>query len=108
MAGVPLVAIYATDLIRTQQTVQPTADAQGLPVQVDVDPEEALAALLVTVHLGETVLHAGHSYTLPSLFEALNVEDLDVDGYGQLWILTGDATGALAVSEEHFGAEYLW
>jgi phosphohistidine phosphatase SixA len=105
MTGVPLDAVYATDLLRTQQTVQPTADAHGLPVVVDVDPEEELAALIVAAHLGDTLLHAGHSYTLPGLFEVLGADEPDVTDYGQLWILTGDAAGVLEMVEERFGDE---
>lgn len=103
MTDVPLSAVYATDLLRTQQTVAPTAEAHGLPVRIDVDSEEDLAALILSDHLGDTLLHSGHSYTIPSLFLALHAEEPDVDGYGQLWILTGDATGALTVVEEFVG-----
>jgi hypothetical protein len=92
MTGVPLDAVYATDLLRTQQTV-------------DVDPEEELAALIVAAHLGDTLLHAGHSYTLPGLFEVLGADEPDVTDYGQLWILTGDAAGVLEMVEERFGDE---
>lgn len=103
MAEVPLVAVYATDLIRTQQTVQPTATAKGLPVEIEADPEEALAARIVAEHPTDAVLHAGHSYTLPGLFYALNMDEGYVDGYGQLWIILGDSTGALVVNTEHVG-----
>ncbi len=105
LADVPLVTIYATDLLRTQQTVQPTADDHALPVVIDVEPEQELADLLLSAHLGDAVLHAGHSYTLPGLFYALNAEEVDVDGYGQMWVVTGDATGALQVVEEFVGEE---
>lgn len=99
----PLTAIYATDLVRTQETVAPTAAEHGLPVVIDVDPEEELAERVVTTHLGQTLLHSGHSYTIPALFLALGAEAADVDGYGQLWILSGDATGVLTISEEFVG-----
>ena len=86
LSGVPLDAVYATDLARTQETVQPTADQHALPVITRFDPYEELAMHILGVHRGDTVLHAGHSYTLPSFFSALGVEDPpEVDGYGQIW-----------------------
>lgn len=104
MADVPLAAIYATDLLRTQQTVAPTAADHGLDVVVDLDPEEELAAWLLAQHDGETVLHAGHSYTLSDFMMALGVADPpEIHGYGQLWTLTVDVDGAVEVEESFFG-----
>lgn len=101
--GVPIDAVYATELRRTQDTVRPTADAHHLPIVTDVDAEEELAAHLLAAHRGDTVLHAGHSYTLPELFDDLGFPELDVDGYGQLWILTVPLTGAPTAVETTFG-----
>jgi len=103
LSEVPLGFIYATDLRRTQETVAPTAQDHGLPVEINIDPEAELAAYILQTHPGDTLLHAGHSYTLPALFLGLTAEGLTVDGYGQLWILTGDAGGTLSVVTEHFG-----
>jgi len=107
MAEVPLAAIYATEYRRTQETVAPTAEAQGLDVSIDIDPEGELAAHLLTTHPGEVVLHAGHSFTLPDLFTALELDEVEgfegVDGYGQLWIITADAAGGRSVEMSHFG-----
>jgi phosphohistidine phosphatase SixA len=104
MRDVPLTAIYATDLVRTQLTVAPTAEAHGLPVETSFDPEDALALHLLCTHGGDTVLHAGHSYTLPDLFDALGVtDDLDVSGYGQLFVLRVAPDESVTAVEEHFG-----
>lgn len=104
MADVPLAAIYATDLRRTQETVAPTAEAHGLPVVTELDPEEELAAWILAAHDGDTVLHAGHSYTLGDFMAALGVaEPPSVDGYGQLWTLTVGTEGGVDVVESRFG-----
>ena len=91
MKEVPLVAVYATEKARTQETCAPTAEAHGLEVITSIDPEDELAAWVTTEHLGETVLHCGHSYTLFDFFDALGAEDADgLDGYGQIWVVTWD------------------
>ncbi len=106
MAAEPLAAIYATDLQRTQQTVEPTAADHGLPVLVDEEAEDEFAAFLVATHPGETVLHCGHSYTLPDFFEALGLDPVPtVDDYGQLWEVLVGADGSVSYSESRFGDE---
>jgi len=100
LAPVPLDGVFATDLLRTQLTVQPTADDHGLPVITDVDAEDDLAPLLLAAPRDSVFLHAGHTYTLPDFFEALGADPVpDVDGYGQLWIIRA-AQGVHATVEE--------
>ncbi len=104
MADVPLSATYATGYRRTQETVQPSADEHGLPVIIDYDPEDELAAHILTHHGDESVLHAGHSYTIPDFLEALGVENPpSANDYGDLWILTIDETGAVELETSHYG-----
>lgn len=104
MAPEPLAAIYATDLKRTQETVQPTADDHGLPVETTIDPEEDLADWILRNHDNQTILHAGHSYTLEDFFDALGAAGYtEVDGYGQLWILTIDEDWSVSVTESTYG-----
>lgn len=104
MHDVPLVAVYATDLARTQETVRPTADDHGLPLVIDIDPEADLAAWILANDAGHSVLHAGHSYTLSDFMEALGVEDFPgVDGYGELWIVTIAPDGSLSYVTERYG-----
>jgi len=101
---VPLDAVYATELQRTQLTVKPTADDHGLPVVTDLDAEEELAPHLLLDHRGDRVLHAGHSYTLTEFFLGLGVADPpDLDGYGQLWIVTIVPGAAPVVVETTYG-----
>lgn len=97
-------AVYASELIRTQQTVQPTADDHGLEVICDIDPEYDLAEYILLNHGDDTVLHAGHSYTLPNFMEQLGIEDLpDSYDYGDLWIIQVEVDGSVIVEESHFG-----
>lgn len=105
MDGVPLAAIYATDLRRTQETVAPTAERHNLPVRTDLDPGEELADTIRLLNRGQTVLHAGHSYTLGGFMDALGVQDLpDSYDYGDLWIITLNPNGEVAIEESHYGA----
>ena len=100
----PLAAIYASELVRTQETVQPTADDHGLPVLCDIDPGGDLAEYILLNHGDETVLSAGHSYTLPDLIEALGVTELpDSYDYGDLWIIRIDVDGTATIEESRFG-----
>ena len=106
MVDVPLVAIYATDLRRTQETVQPTADAHGLEIETEIDPEGELVEHLLATHADEEVLHAGHSYTLPDFFEILGLDPVpEVSGYGQLWSITVAEDRTVTVVEGFFGEE---
>ncbi len=106
LADAPLAGVYATELRRTQDTVRPTADAHSLSIDTSVDPEEGLAIHLIGRHAGETVLHAGHSYTLPDFFEALGLSPVpEVDGYGQLWTIYLSPDAAPRYEEGFFGEE---
>ena len=75
-----LVAAYATEYRRTQETATPAAQAAELDVTVvpfGAGPLEAYTAALadrVRAHTGGTVLVVGHSNTIPALAEALTGE----------------------------------
>ncbi len=68
-----LVAAYATDYRRTQQTVQPAATVHGITIDTyDAgQPAAELAARLKTAHSHGIVLVAGHSNTVPDIVSAL-------------------------------------
>ena len=84
--------------------MQPTADDHGLPVETTLDPEEELADWILHHHDNQTVLHSGHSYTLEDFFDALGATGYtEVDGYGQLWMLTIDEDWSVSVTESTFG-----
>jgi 2,3-bisphosphoglycerate-dependent phosphoglycerate mutase len=105
MHDISLDAIYATEYRRTQETVQPTADDHGMKVVTDIDPQDDLAEHIYATHPGQTVLHAGHSFTLEDFADALGVADgdLEVSGYGQLWIIDLVGDGTITVEESTFG-----
>lgn len=104
VTDVPLVAAYASDLRRTQETLAPTAEAHGLPVVAYPDPDEALAAHLLATHRGQVVVHAGHTDTLPGLLAGLGLADApSVSGYGQLWLVRVDGDGCATVTMGRYG-----
>lgn len=97
-------AIYATSYRRTRETVAPSAAMRGLPIGVDLDPEDELAQHILDNHRGDTILHSGHSFTVKDFMDALGLEDVpNVSGYGQLWTLRIDAAGGVYVDETRFG-----
>jgi 2,3-bisphosphoglycerate-dependent phosphoglycerate mutase len=84
-------AIYATQFIRTQQTVQPLADKLGIEIkQVDARDPKGLANRLISDNAGDTVLVAGHSNTLPQIIEALggSIPPIQDDEHDNLYIVT--------------------
>lgn len=92
-------AVHVTQFTRSQQTVEPTARAQGLtPEQLPADAD--LAAHLLAAHAGQTVLVAGHSNTVPEILAGLGVSPaitLAEDRYGDLFVVTisGETTRLL-------------
>jgi broad specificity phosphatase PhoE len=89
-------ALYASDLKRTQQTLQPLAVATGLPVRVrPYGDERALGAEILADHRGEIVVVCGHSGTLSGVAKALGYagELPDVYGFGGIWTVTIPPSG---------------
>lgn len=73
LADAPLLAVHATGLRRTRDTVAPTALAHGLPIaryEAHESPA-AFAARLTAAHRPGVVLVAGHSNTVPRIVAAL-------------------------------------
>jgi len=65
-------AIFATELTRTQETVQPLATQLGLSVtQVPAADVAGLVSQIRTSHRGQVVLVAGHSNTVPQIIQEL-------------------------------------
>lgn len=86
-----ITAIYATQFGRTQQTVQPIANALGLPItQVDSSNTVELNRQIDT-RRGETILVAGHSNTVPQIVEVLgggSVPAIPETEYDNLFVVT--------------------
>lgn len=65
-------AIFASEFLRTQETVQPLATALGLSVvQVNRADVQALVDQILTQHRGAVVLVAGHTDTIPQIIDRL-------------------------------------
>jgi len=104
----PLSAVFATEFKRTQHTVQPTAKAHGLEVTIAAarDPS-ALAAQITSDFLGQTVLVAGHSNTVPAVLKALGVAEppeLAESDYDNLFIATLIEGQPTTMLHFHYGA----
>ena len=65
-----ITAILTSEFTRTQQTVDPVAHELGLNPQIGPSPS-VLAAQVRTGELGDVVLVAGHSNTIPEIITAL-------------------------------------
>ena len=102
LADTPLAAVFATEFVRTQETVAPTAAAHDLAVDTRFEPTHELADHILSVHGGEIVLVAGHTDTVPDLLGALGVRGADRpsigrDDYGELFTTTVSASGDATV-----------
>ena len=100
----PLVAAYATEFRRTQQTAQPAAALHGVPVQAYFarGPAAEVVAQWRQAHDAGTVLVVGHSNTVPQLARALcacEVPDMDEAVYGIRYTVRFDAAGRARLSE---------
>ncbi len=97
LSTVKLSAVFASEWRRTQDTVAPTAKAQGLNVEVmKADDTPALVVKLKT-YSGKHVLVAGHSNTVPEIAAALGLPEppkLGDDDYGDLFVVKAGASGA--------------
>ena len=95
-AGV--VAIYATEYRRTQDTGQPLATRLRLAVQVSpAGNPEGLVARLKAEHDDDVVLIVGHSNTVPEIIKAFGGPDVSIgeSEYDSLFVLV-PATGVLS------------
>lgn len=109
LRDVPLVAAYATEFRRTQQTVQPAATAHGRSVDAYYarGPVDEVAAQWKQAHHGGTVLVAGHSNTVPDLVAALcgcAAAPMDDSEYDRLSIVRIGAGGAATLDVQRYGA----
>ncbi|MBA3831607.1 MAG: histidine phosphatase family protein [Chthoniobacterales bacterium] len=87
-----IVAIYATEYSRTQETAQPLAEKIG--VRATIIPAKGIIALIAKLkNLTGNVLIVGHSNTLPEIVKALGVSSPITIGeleYDNLLVVVGD------------------
>jgi len=91
-----ITAILTSEFTRTQQTVDPIAHQLGLPPQVGPSPS-VLAEHVRAGTLGDIVLVAGHSNTIPEIVTALGATappPITETEFDNLYMITiaGDAT----------------
>jgi hypothetical protein len=98
LGNLPVTQLLASDLRRTQETLQPLADLKGMAMELLVDTETVLARVR-SLPAGSIAVLVHHSYTLPDILEGLGVRRdlLDWSGtsYDNLLVLirrTGEAT----------------
>jgi hypothetical protein len=98
LGNLPATQLLASDLKRTQETIQPLAALKGMAVELLVDTPAVLARVR-SLPAGSIAVLVHHSYTLPDILEGLGVQRdlLDWDGtsYDNLLVLilrAGEAT----------------
>lgn len=101
-------AAYATQYLRTQQTVEPLASQLGLTVQqLDSGDTDGLVSRLLSENRGQTVVVAGHSNTVPVLVEKLTgkaLPTIDETEYDNLYLVTSWSAGSGTVLRLRYGA----
>lgn len=113
LAPAGISAIYTTDYLRTQQTVQPLASALGLRFEQVVaenrDLKEHVADLLKRIstnNAGRVVLVSSHSNVIPLILQGLGVEfteEIAMDQYDDLFIVTKKSDGTASLLRLKFG-----
>lgn len=102
-----ITTIFATQYGRTQQTVQPLANALHVPiVQVDAKDTGELIRQ-IDKHRGETILVSGHSNTVPGLIVALGgdkVPEIPDAEHDNLYILSIYRYGKAKVLRLRYGS----
>ncbi|MFC6998676.1 SixA phosphatase family protein [Rufibacter roseus] len=105
----PVQALYATKYKRTQQTLQPLAQAKSLPVQIyEASDFAGLAQRIKDNHQGQTVVVAGHSNTVLPILEAFGVkkpiQQIEDHQYDLLFIATLQEGEVIDLVMTSFGA----
>ncbi len=99
-------AIFATNMIRTQQTVGPTAELLGLtPTILDIDDIDGLAAAVQKL-TGKTVLVGSHGGKSLALIEKLGGPKLDPlaeHHYDNFFVVTITGPGQASVVRLKYG-----
>lgn len=104
LAGFKPVAVYTSDLRRTQQTMAPTALQLGLtPLVRPKDGSGALAAELLRDQRGKTVLICWHHDLMKKIVRGLGVHGpvpyWSLDTYDRLWIVRVPVNGEATLEE---------
>ena len=90
----PVSAIYATQYARTRNTARPLADRLGLEVTTVASGDlyaAEMAELILSRHVGQTVVIVSHSNTVPEIIAQLGAEQppvIDDNEYDDLYVVT--------------------
>jgi broad specificity phosphatase PhoE len=98
------VALIASNLPRTQQTLEPLSKCLGLPIQIhERGTEWTLGQSLQVRYLGKTVVVCGHSDTLRTWVKSLGHRTPfpEVTGFDRFWVLRVSEPGGVVTLEEH-------
>lgn len=97
-------ALFASNLRRSQQTLEPLSRALALPLQVyERGEERALARRILALYSGAQVVVCAHSDTLRVLVEALGHQPPfhEVSGFDRYWILRVEEGSNRVTLQEH-------
>ena len=105
-------AVYSTPYRRTQQTVQPIADALDLPINTyDASDTEEFLETILNEEKGRIVLVVGHSNTVPEMIANLGghkeVPAIAEHEYDNIYILAIPWFGKTKTIRMRFGEPYL-
>ncbi len=105
-------AIYSTPFRRTQETVQPIADALDLPINTyDPSDTEAVLERILKAHKGKIILVVAHSDTVPVLIANLGaskkVPPIAEDEYDNIYIISIPWFGKTKTIRLRFGEPFV-
>jgi len=104
LAPLQPLALYASDYLRTQQTLEPLSLMLGLPIRVRTRmAPEVLAAEILRAFHGGTVVVCAHSDSVGQLAHAFGYRAgiAKVGEFDLLWILRIGPEGFLSLEERH-------
>jgi 2,3-bisphosphoglycerate-dependent phosphoglycerate mutase len=105
-------AIYSTSYRRTEETVQPVAEALNLPIiSYDAANTETIVDEIVRAHKGKIVLVVGHSNTVPAMIGAMGaskkVPEIDEYEYDNIYVVSIPWFGKTKTIRLRYGAPYV-
>lgn len=103
LEGVALDAIYSPGIQRNLDTAAPLAAARDMPVTRI--PQERPAPIIARRSPGQSVIWIGNKGNLRSIWDDLDLPGEPPLGYGDLFIVTAGAGGALSVERRFWGPE---
>ena len=97
-----ITAVYATNTVRTQATVGPTAALFRLPTETYSTPT-ALGSTILTQHRGDVVLVAAHSNTVAAVANAVGaaMPTATIGDYDNLYVVSVTAAAANGVNLQY-------